>query len=74
MLRPVDLSRMVSTFCEIPFRVGGKKGAMSEGPSTFICRLKCIMVETSARNRLPPSAVKNVADASVFVFEECMSL
>jgi len=74
MLRPVELSGMVSTFSEEPCRVDGKKGAMSEEPSTSIFRLECRMAETFARNRLPPSAVKSVADASVFVFEECMRL
>jgi hypothetical protein len=74
MLRLVEVSGMVSTFSEVPFRVDGKKGTVSEEPSTSIFRLECRMVETSGRNRLPPSAVKSVADASVFVFEECMSL
>jgi hypothetical protein len=74
MLRLVQLSGMVFTFSEVPFGVGGKKGAVSEEPSTSVFRLECRMVETSARNRLSPSAVKSVADASVFVFEECVGL
>jgi len=74
MLRLVEFSGMVSTFSEVPFRVIGKKGAVSEKPSTSVFRLECRMVETSASNRLPSSAVKSVADASVLVFEECMSL
>jgi len=67
MLRIVELSGMISTFSEVPFRVDGKKGAVSEEPSTSVFRLECRMVETSARNRLPPSAVKSVADASFLV-------
>jgi len=74
MLRLVELSGMVYTFSEVPCRVDGKKGEVPEEPSTSIFRLECRMVETFARNRLPPSAVKSVADASVFVFKECMSL
>jgi hypothetical protein len=69
MLRLIELSGMVSTFSEVPFRVDGKKGAVSEELSTSIFRLECRMVEISARNRLPPFAVKGVADASAFVFE-----
>jgi hypothetical protein len=63
MLRLVELSGMVSTFSEVHFRVHDKKGAVSEEPSTSIFRLECRIVETSARNRLPPSAVKSVAGA-----------
>jgi hypothetical protein len=55
------------------FRVDGKKGAVSEEPPTPIFRVECRMVETD-KNRLPPTAVKSVADASVLVFEECMSV
>jgi hypothetical protein len=58
MLRVVELSGMVSTFFEVPFRVDGKKGAVPEEPSTPIFRLECRMVEMFARNRLPPSSVK----------------